>query len=326
MQQLDPEVLSSYIEELGLSYKTNSLSYIFDCPKCNKSVLYMYRTSGIFRCMKCVFKGRPEYALSDLAGIPVGQVKERLYGSQWVDTTVELDLDLEDFFGEDDDFDIEIIPEIKWKFDEYPIDHKFSVKGLAYLESRGISFEVAQKYHIRHSPTQQRVLIPMEVNGRLLGHQGRLIVPNIAWDEESSKYKEAPKIISTDNFPNSRVTMFADNLKGSEHAIVCEGPFDALKFDYCGGNIATTGKAVSKGQCNFIRSYGVKRVYLALDSNAYNETNRLVQEFSDLATYVLKVPKNRKDFGECSFEECYQVFMNAELVFPGELQVYFGNT
>src|ERR1700690_721935 len=323
MTQLDPEVLSNYLEELGLSYRSNSLSYIFNCSRCSKAVLYMYRASGIFRCMKCDFKGRPEYAISDLAGVPLLTVKNALYGTQFVDTTEQLDLKLEDFFGEEDEFEVEIIPSISWQWNEYPIDHPHSKRGLTYLQSRGIPLEVAQKYHIHHSPTTQRVLIPMEVNGRLLGHQGRLIVPNVIWNEELQKFKEAPKIISSDNFPNSRVVIFADNLKGSEHAIICEGPFDAMKFDLCGGNIATTGKAVSKGQINFIRSYGVKKIYLALDRNAYAESTKLAQEFSDLEVYKINVLDGYQDFGEMSFEQCLQAFKEAQPVFPGQLQVYF---
>lgn len=328
MTQLDPEVLATYIEELGLEHSENSLSYLFTCPRCAKRILYMYKLSGYFSCMKCTsdgFKGSPEYALAELAGIPIGTIRTALYGTKFVDTTEKLELNLEDFFGEDDEFDVEIIPEISWKFDEIPIDQKHAIRGLRYLESRGIPLDIALKYHIRYAPARQRVLIPMKVEGKLVGHQGRLVVPNREWNEDLEKYVEAPKIISTDNFPNSRMVMFADNLKGSSHVIICEGPFDGIKFDTCcGGNIATTGKAVSKGQCNFIRSYGVKRIYLALDPNAYAETTKLIQEFSDLEVFVVKVPAPYRDFGEMSFDECLQAFKQAEPAFPGQLHVYFG--
>jgi hypothetical protein len=324
---INPELLEEYINELGINYKTNSLSYIFECPRCHKDVLYMYRSNSCyFTCQKCKFKGSPEYALAELANVSLSIIKERLYGTQWVDTTQQIDLKIFDFITDEDEIDIElfeIIPEIKWKFDEIKINEKHAIRGLRYLESRGVPLDIALKYQIRYAPVRQRILFPVIVNGRLLGHQDRLIVENRVWNEELEEYKEGAKVVSSDNLPNSRVPLFADNLIDSEHAIIAEGPFDGLKFSQIGGNIATMGKAVSKGQISFIRSKGVKRIYLALDRNAYNETNKLIQEFSDLETYVIKVPDHRQDFGDCTFEECAQAFKTASRTFPGMLLLHF---
>lgn len=284
----------------------------------------MYRANScLFRCMKCDFKGRPEKGLAELANIPISVVLNSLYGTQFVDTTEHLDLKLEDFFGEEDEFNFELIPSISWTFDEIPINAKHSIKGLKYLESRGIPLDIALKYNIRYAPVRQRVLFPFEVDGRLLGHQDRIIVENRVWSEEEEKFKEAPKAISTDNMPTSRMVMFGDNLNGSEHAIIAEGPIDAIKLDLAKGNICTLGKSVSKGQVNYIRSKGIKRIYLALDRDAYQQCADLVQEFSDLEVYKINVLKDKHDFGDMSFEECLTAFNNAERVFPGQLFVHF---
>lgn len=322
---INPEILESLIDELGLNYKTNSISFIFHCPKsdCGKDVMYMYRASGVFLCMRCHFKGSAAVGISALSGISVYEISNKLYGTQFVDTTENLQLNLDSFFGETDEIDFEIIPKIKWSFEELPINHKHSIKGLKYLESRGIPLNIALKYNIRYSPTKQRVLFPLEVDGRLLGHQDRIIVPNRVWSEEDQKFKEAPKAISTDNLPTSRVVMFGDNLNGSEHAIIAEGPVDCIKFDEAKGNIATLGKGVSLGQISYIRSKGVKRIYLALDNDAYADSAKLAQEFSDLEVYKIDVLPGMHDFGDMSFEQCLQAFKDAKPVLPGHLFVHF---
>ncbi|HVT63297.1 MAG TPA: hypothetical protein VHD33_07425 [Legionellaceae bacterium] len=274
--------------------------------------------------MKCAadgFKGAPEYALSELASIPVSKVKAALYGVKWAEANTDLNINLDEYDPEK--VEIEVIPTIKWQWDEYPIDHKFAASGLRYLESRGIPLEIAKKYHIRHAPARQRVLFPVELDGRLIGHQDRLIVDDVIWSEEEQQYKRCPKILSSDNLPR-QIPMFADNLNGSDHVIITEGPIDAIKFDYCnGGNIATMGKEVGPRQIKFIKSKPIKKVYIALDPDAFAVTNRLIQEFSEYEVYVLKPLDGYKDFGAMLFEQCYQVFKKAQPVFPGELILHF---
>src|SRR5258705_13756089 len=117
----DPAILRQVLNESGLSFSQNGRSYIFTCPKCQrKKKLYISKSSGRFICFFCAetdnYQGRPEYALSDLLGLPVRVVQTKLYGTGTVPTEVFLDLQLIDFFDDDDDPDVDahVIPTTFW--------------------------------------------------------------------------------------------------------------------------------------------------------------------------------------------------------------------
>lgn len=339
-QTVDSEKLREFIEGQGLSFKKNSRSYIFDCPRCRGTQkLYMEQRNGRFKCMKCAsverFQGRAEFALADLALMPLKEVRAFLYGANFSGTAIELDIELSAFFGEDDIVDVDAvdIPTMAFPLTYYPIDHKHAIKGLEYLQGRGIDLAMAQKYHLRFSPEERRVIFPVELGERLVGWQKRTIVPHEVWSDEEEKMLTGAKMLSSKDVPTAHVVMFANNLIGSEHAIVCEGPIDAIKMDLCGGNVATMGKSIGQGQIKTIRDparltreqvsaiwgSGIRRIYLALDPDAAKETSRLVREFSDMETYVLIPPRPFHDFGEMEPTAVYQLFRAAKPVGAGRV-------
>lgn len=337
----DGEKLREFVEGHGLSYKQNSRSYVFDCPRCRGvQKLYMEKRNGKFKCFKCAtgefrFQGRPEFALADLALTPLKEVRTFLYGSNFSGTAIELDIQLGEFFGDDDIIDVDAvdIPTMAYPLDYFPITHKHAVKGVEYLAGRGIDLEMAKRYHLRYAPTERRVVFPVELGDRLVGWQKRLIVPHEVWSDEEERVQTAAKMLSSKDVPTAHVVMFANNLVDSEHAVVCEGPIDAIKADACGGNVATMGKAIGPGQIRTLRDpsrltreqvsaiwgSGIKRIYLALDPDAAKETSRLVREFSDMETYVMVPPKPYHDLGEMSFQEVHDLFRAAKPVGAGKL-------
>lgn len=336
----DEEKLREFIEGQGLSHKKNSRSYVFDCPRCRgKQKLYMEQRGGRFKCMKCAsverFQGRPEFALADLAMMSLRDVRAALYGATFTGVAVELDITLATFFGDDDiiDSDAVDIPTMAFPLTYYPIDHKHSARGREYLESRGIDLAMAQKYHLRFSPEERRVIFPVELGDRLVGWQKRTVVPHEVFDPDEERTFTAAKMLSSKDVPTAHVVMFANNLVGSDHAIICEGPVDAIKADACGGNVATMGKSVGQGQIKTIRDpqrlsreqvsaiqgSGIKRIYLALDPDACRETSRLVREFSDMETYVMMAPAPYHDLGEMPFQEVYDLYRAAKPVGAGRV-------
>ncbi len=342
----DADKLLAFIEDAGLSYKENSRSYVFDCPRCHRAdKLYMEKRTGRFICFFCAetegYKGRPEYALSDLAARPLREVRKALYGESAPGATLSLDLKVKDFFG-DDDTVVEAlaeIPTMRWPVDYYPIDHEHAYKGRDYLLGRGIGLSVAMEYGLRYCPVKRRVIFPVELGDRLVGWQERIITNPKHWDEEGEKYIIAAKMLSSKDIPTSHVVMFANRMKGLKHVVVCEGPIDAMKAHLCGGNIATMGKAIGKGQIDVIRNpelilsqqmigtmrnSGIERVYLALDGDAARETSRLVREFSDMECFVMQPPRNKHDLGEMDYQEVYDLFKNARRVGPGAMFLTLG--
>lgn len=328
---IDPEVLRNLIEGSGLSYAQNSVSWIFTCPRCGKSKkLYISKKSGRFVCFRCKetdnFQGHPEYALTELLGEPVQEIAKKLYGDVPLHAEMWIDVQLVDFFGDGDPLDEELASEheiLTWPWDYHPINDEHALRGRLYLASRGIPAKLAAEYDIRYCPQMRRVYFPVASHGVLYGWQGRLVIPHV-YEDQDGELQEMLKILSSRGMRRERLLMFADRIQGSDHAVVCEGPVDALKAHYCGGNVATMGKAVSRQQVELLRNSGVKRIYLALDPDAAEEMHRLVNELGgDVELYEM-VPKGggKVDLGAMTFEQVYELFLNAPRVEPGRLFVF----
>lgn len=290
----------------------------------------MLKETGRFVCWICRetegYQGNPEFALADLLAIPIKQVKAKLYGEGGV-TPTWIDLQVKDLYNDPELIETSTVSlkNIVFPYDYYPIDHEFAVKGLAYLKSRGISLEIAQKYNLRYSPIEERVIFPVESKGNLYGWQGRLIVPDKYVDSQGISRKRL-KIKSSLGIPRDRTLMFSDQVTGN-HAILTEGPVDAIKADLCSGNVACMGKAVTRAQVAILLNAGVKKLYLALDPDAADEIGRLVKTyFDDVELFEMlannKGP-NKADLGAMDYEEVLDLFNSARKINPGRIFVYF---
>ncbi len=339
--KVDPEKearLREYLSTSGLKWKETQTSYIFDCPNCGKKdKLSMYKDNGNFVCYYCAeidgFKGRVEFALAALLNISVKKVRSDLFGDE--KRTAGLDFSPiqpwwdEEWATEEPPNFLEM-PERIWGPNAYPIDHQHARAGAEYLLGRGIDTELAGYYGIRYDPVAREVLFPVQYGGTLFGWQGRRIYNLEYEDETTGETKTVPKVITTPGLKKDRIVMFADQLAGSDQAIICEGPVDAIKCDAChppgepAGNVATMGKAVSQAQINLIRYSGVSRVYLALDPDAVLETKRLIDAFDGyVETYLMEPPLPFGDFGEMSLKQVVEVYLTAPRVYPGSQDLYW---
>ncbi len=326
---LNPAILLQVIKESGIRYEQNSRSFIFTCPRCEKAKkLYIDKSSGQFVCWKCAetenYRGRPEYALADLLDLPVRIVQSKLYGGDHVPVAIQLGIKLVDYFGEEDEVDEDAKPIATtwWPAEYLEISDPKSSRGQAYLAGRGISLAMAIRYGLRYNPLQERVVFPVSKGNDLYGWQARTIKPNVYLDDKGVR-REFPKILSSTAIPRSQTLMFADRITG-EHAVLCEGPVDSIKSHYCGGNVATMGKAVTAAQIRLLINSGVKRLYLALDPDASDEMQRLMRDnFDDFELYEMRAKGGGKaDLGAMSYEDVYELFLDAKPLLPGHLFFY----
>jgi hypothetical protein len=327
VDSFDREALKKLIQESGIKFKQNQGSYIFDCPHCGKSEkLWIRKKDGRFICFYCAdidrFKGRAEYALKDLLNQPLDAIKEKLYGfssREGENTYITIDLK---GFTEEEELVTPPPKEISWPWDSYEITSSFAARGAAYLESRGIPLHVASAYGIRYWPTQRRVLFPVFVDGVLVGYQGRAVYKT-EWEDSNGMSHSGLKILTSQGMDRSNEVMFYDRLRGSKHVVLCEGPVDALKAHLCGGNIATMGKVVSRGQLNLIRGLGIEKVYLALDPDASDEAAKVAQELGDdLQLFLMYPPDGFKDLGDMTLEAVRELFDSARPISRKHLFVY----
>lgn len=324
-QLVNPGVISELLAEAGIvKPKQNRKSYVLPCPRClKKDKLYIRKRDGAFCCWVCKerdsFQGAPEYALAEITGRSVTELKEILYGSDpslSSSPILTLEFDFADF-GEDEE-ETRYIPTVEVSPDFRDLDNKWSAPGIKYLESRGIPLEIAKEYGIMYWPARSRIVFPIVSSGRLLGWQSRTILPHEYIDDDGDIVK-IPKSLTYEGLPKESVLGFADRITG-RHAIITEGPVDAIKAHLCGGNIFTMGKAVSPTQLNLLRNAGITKLYLGLDPDAAHETWLLTQKMSDLELYDMRPPTG--DLGAMTFEQVHQLFLNAPRINSAHLFLY----
>jgi len=320
MIQIEPQTLAKVIKSLGVVIsKSTHNSYILDCPKCGKKdKLYIRKKDAAFICFSCGelsnFKGRADFALSVITGEPLESVRSQLLGEITLanfEETFKFKLPIfEEEVAPTEDFTLEPQP--------YPasvkeLTHKLSLPGVKYLESRGVNLETALRYNVRYDIASKRVIFPVEANGDLYGWQGRYT--NKTTYVFQDKIVRIPKILTQNGTPRDKLVMFYDRLLGSDKAVICEGPMDAIACDLIGGNVATMGKIVTKWQIQLIRHLGVKTIYLGLDPDAIQETLRLINELEEeFNLYILEPLPGFKDLGEMTPQQVYQQYLNAKPV------------
>lgn len=316
MRKIDPETLKDLVKKIP--HKQNSVSYIFTCPKCRKKdKLYMRRKDGRFVCFYCRekenFYGWPEYALRELLGASMDELRAKLYGQANLSNEGRMEIKLTDFYGdfdEDPEEDEPMLPTML-PVDAYPMAASASRKGQEYLIGRGIGPELWEAYNLLYWPSKQRVIFPISDGDDIWGYQARTILKDVQ-----------PKILTSKGLKRDRVLMFADRIIG-DHAVLCEGPVDAIKCHLVGGNVATMGKVVTKKQVDLLRDRGVKKVYVGLDPDAADEISKLIKDLqADFEVYQMEVPHGFKDFGEMPLEAVRDCFLSAKKANVAQLRMF----
>ncbi len=287
----------------GIKYRENQQSYIFDCPMCHKKdKLYIRKTDGRFVCWYCKdlnnFSGYADYALSVLYGMDFDDLAARIYGSV---ITNPADKSVRVTFLDEEEDEAEILARrspvsMTWGDHFLSIIHPQAIRGKDYLRSRGIPVDIALQYDLRYIPAERRVYFPVHYNGMQIGWQGRSIVPHKV------------KILSSGEDCKQGL-MFESRLRlqGIDHVILCEGPIDALKAHYCGGNVATMGKTITESQIKLIPPH-IKKLYLALDPDAVYEMNKIRHLLNDrFDMFYMPVPAGT-DLGAMNFSQVVDLF------------------
>lgn len=315
------EKIESFLKEFKIvPDSVNSRSYVFDCPFCDGTKkLYVSKKDGITVCFKgknedCPKAGsKPYFAMARLAGITYSEAKRILAsgGVKIYHDQIKVDLD-SDPIPDRDPLPLADLPP-----DIIMLNNPEAIKAVEYLESRGADINQLIELQTMYSPGRRRVIFMVFNDGKLVGWQGRAI-------------GKVDKALRMDNFPGawkSRSLMFEQNIKNSDHVILTEGPFDALKFKNVGGYVATMGKSISSSQLDIILEHGIKNIYLALDRDAYDMINNIANYLNEnshnkLNIWRLDIPENREDFGDCTYEECELAFASPIKVDGQELLIF----
>ena len=291
------EKVIKVLDENGINYKERANAITLNCPFCQKNKLDINKNEGFYICYYCASKDNvkgknPAYILSKITSLPYLDLK-----AKFSDICIE-DISLDTHFEKKIKIDHteKTVSSISWPKNFFRINLDISIPGLNYLKNRGIDAETAKKHEIRYSTENYQVIFPVFSNELLVGYQGRSILKNI--DKKFSK-------ITMPGFQKSNFLMFEKTIN-TDSVILAEGPISALKFAKTGiPFVASMGKYVSANQMQLLKNKGIKKIYLALDKDAYKETIVLVKTYNcDFDFYYINVPSNKDDFGDCTFEEC----------------------
>ena len=337
--QVKVNKLEELVRGSGVDFRENRVSWIFACPRCRKKdKVYLRKKDGRFVCWYCAtidsYQGRPEILLKDLLGRSIKDLREVLYGAAYdISDGVQVAIEFSDFFEEKEE-----IPEELHKFLPLAtpagfraIDHPSASRGLQYLTARGIPLQAAKYYRLRYSPEERRVIFPIEVGGVCVGWQARTVEQTEIFDEVQQKtFKRIKVLTQCGPHVRDRALMFQDRMQNCDHAVLCEGPVDAIKCHMAGGNVAAMGKSVSEDQVETILRSGVKKVYLGLDPDAAREITRLCRRMCSVEVFLMSVPpglavpkdftdlskgtKEAEDFGDMGFKQALQCFRDAKKV------------
>jgi hypothetical protein len=321
--KITPDKIIRIIEAQGLDFKEKRGTIHTVCPACGESdKLSISKRSGATICYrgKCSF-GRQWFEdwLAMTANVSRQEAARMIadldrpkvtQGYRILDDDEQADQRSQEFVS---------VALVAWPPEGcFPIAFPECERGQKYLASRGISVEMAERYGIVYNLITDRVVLPIMQDGKCYGWQARA-----TFDVDKDF-----RMRNNEGYSRGTTVMFFDRLEGSDHAIMCEGPFDALKFDRVGGNVATMGTAVTDGQLDLILSSGVTKIYLAFDDDfaASESMTDLVRRIgtANFQVYRVTIPRSciercamagkKADFGECSFEECEEAFKNAMIV------------
>jgi hypothetical protein len=270
------------------------------------------------------FAGKVEWCLTELTGKPVTELRKDLYGPEHR-SSVYLDIQIRDFFSEEDEIPL-FVPQDLHEMELDPgfreLTDPVSQAGVRYLESRGLSLDLCLEYQVMYWPMQNAVVFPAIIRGKTVGWQTRIAGPNYFKDPETGLEYKVPKAMTAVGLKKDRMLMFGDRITG-DHAILCEGPIDAMKASYCGGNVAALGKGVSAYQLDLLKHSSIKKLYLALDPDAFIESGKILKEMAQyMDVYDMRPPKPYGDIGEMSLEEVKMLMEHAPKLDKTHLFIY----
>ena len=279
-------------EILGTPNREGSAQLLFYCPKCehHKKKLSINLDKGYFKCWVCDWSGRNLYKIIRRHGSYQQKQRWRRLTQQ-----VEINNFAEKLFG------VETPAEKKQKID-LPIDYislvnknlpKTATRALNYLESRGVTKKDIFKWKLGYCTQGEyasRVVVPsFDIDGDINYYVGRTYSDN--W----SRYIN-PKISKNIIF-NHLYLDFDEDLT------IVEGVFDAIKAGE--NSVPLLGSTLIENSKLFMEI--VKNdtpIYLALDSDAYKKTNKLIKLFLkyDIEVYSIDISPHG-DVGEMTNEE-----------------------
>ena len=281
------QLLTILEKVMNKSYQLKNGEYAFYCPFCNhhKKKMQVNFETQKWHCWVCNEGGHKIGILLRKMGAPKHYIKEAL---QLLNDYVGYEKD-----KEETTHDVSLPKEYKPMY--LKSDNVIYRNAVHYLNKRRIGSKEILRYSIGYCESgiySNRIIIPSyDENGKLNYFLARDIFPN-----SNMKYKNPPMSKDT--------VVFELFINWNEPIVLVEGSFDAIAVRK--NVIPLLGKFPSKSLVKKLVTKRVKKVYVALDSDAKKDSAKLVKFLMDngIESYLLSM--NEKDPSELGFENFWK--------------------
>jgi len=278
------QLLTILEKVMGKSYQLKNGEHAFYCPFCNhhKKKMQVNLETQKYHCWVC-----------NEGGYKIGILLRKIGASKHIIKEV-LQL-LNDYIGYEKDkketaHDVSLPKEYKPLY--IKSDDVIYRNAMHYLRKRGIGPKEILRYSIGYCADGiygNRVIIPSyDEDGKLNYFIARDIFPNSRF-----KYKNPPMSKDT--------VVFELFINWNEPIVLVEGSFDAIAVRK--NVIPLLGKFPSKSLVKKLVTKKVKKVYVALDTDAKKDAAKLVQFLMDSGIEAYLLSMKEKDPSELGFEE-----------------------
>ena len=279
------ELLSLLEKVLNKSYQMKNGEHAFFCPFCHhhKKKMQVNLETQKWHCWVCNEGGHKIGVLLRKVNAPSQLIKEAL---QLVNEYVSYETDKEEI-----KHNVSLPKEYKPLY--IKSNDPIYKNAIYYLKQRRIVPQEILRYSIGYcdrGPYSNRIIIPSyDEDGKLNYFIARDIFPN-----SRMKYKNPP--MSKD------IVMFELFINYNEPIVLCEGSFDAIAIRK--NAIPLLGKFPSKSLVKKLIKKKVKKIYVALDEDAYKDAIKLVKFLMDngIESYLLNIKEcDPSDLGFTEF-------------------------
>ena len=173
--------------------------------------------------------------------------------------------------------------------------------ALHYLKKRGITKDDILKYNIGYCEKgkyQNMIIIPSYDENQKLNY---FIARNFNTNYRL-KYKNPPA--------SKNIIPFELFINFNSPLILCEGVFDAMTIKR--NAIPLLGKHIQQKLMKKIVSSRVKKIYIALDSDAIKDSLKFCEQFMNEGKEVYLVELNEQDPNEMGFDKITKLIQNTE--------------
>ena len=290
------ELLVSLVNSvLGIGKRTSKGNHSYNCPFCNHhkpklEVNFTDNKNGDnpWHCWACNKKGRKLRSLFKqlkVASEHFSQLQKLVKsGYEVIDVEVEEKI-------------LELPKEYKNIIGNKNI---ISKHASAYLKRRNISEDDILKYNIgycEYGPYADRVVIPSyDSSGKLNYFTSR------TFKEDTFQTYKNPDT-------SRNIIPFEMLINWDLPIILCEGPFDAIAIKR--NAIPLLGKNIQSNLMKKLVSSKVKKIYIALDTDAFNQALKFCEELLNEGKEVYLVELPGKDPSEMGFEQFTNLIQKA---------------